>query len=238
MPVSHKSGAGFYSTLGVVAVIILACLAMLFILQPGLPTEPDIALRMGYMHDHRVAWFGAWFLWMLSAFGLLLFCFLLLPFLPGSVATYYALAVVAIGVVPDITAEFIFATVLPWMAGTAAGANGTTAQMNMEQFRTLEFLAVVLTGAFGNGAYNAGGLMLNIIGFRNPALPRWLLWFGIPSWLLGLALGIATVVYELSWMRLLTAASMALSVTWMLLVALVVFRQPRRYVFGTKGRRK
>lgn len=211
---------------------------MLFILQPGLPIEPAVNVRMSYMYHHRIIWFAAWFLWMMSAFGLLLFCFYFLQFIPGSALTYYALGIVAIGIVPDITAEFIFATVLPWIGANAVGATDITRQIYTEQFRALEYLAVILTGGFGNGAYNAGGLMLNLMAFKNPALPRWLLWLGIPSWLLGLALSAATILHESSWMRIFTAVSMALSVTWMLLVAMIIFRHPQRYRLRTENKKK
>lgn len=230
----NKTDAGFYPTLVTVIIISLACLMMLVVLQPGMPMEPDINIRMSYMRDHRNIWLFSWLLWMASAFGLLLFCFYLLPFLPKSRLTYYSLAIIAIGIAPDITAEFIYAIILPWIAVNTVAANDITLQIITEQFRTLEYLAVLLTGGFGNGAYNAGGLMLNILGFRNQLLPRWLLWFGIPSWLLGLALSVSTIINEPFLMRIFTATSMALSLIWMFLIAMIIFRHPQQYQLHKK----
>lgn len=234
MPKPYQAGTGFYPTLVISAIILMACLAMLLFLQRGLPVEPDIHARMSYMHSHRMVWLGSWLLWMASAFCLLLFCFYLLPYLPRIAATYFAVAVVAIGIVPDLTAEFIYAVVLPWQAGIALNADEMTSRIVTEQFRALEYLAVLLTGGFGNGAYNAGGLTLNVLGFRNPAFPRWLLWFGVPSWTLGLGLSAATIIHAPFWMRILTATSMALSIAWMLLVALIIFRRPDQHRLPAK----
>jgi hypothetical protein len=224
----HRSPpAAFRATLAVIGVIALACLLMLLVLRPGLPVDAgaDPAPRLTWLVGHQALWRFAWFTWMASALGLLLFCFLLRPFLPDTPLTRYALALVAIGVVPDLTAEFIFAFALPWLAERiAAGAP------LIDQFFLFEYLAMLLTGALGNGAYNLGGLLLNLQGFRNPRLPRWLVWAGVPAWVLGLGLSAATAARSFAWMQWLTGASMALSLGWMLALALVVFRRPRRFL--------
>ncbi|MBI3545999.1 MAG: hypothetical protein HY081_05320 [Gammaproteobacteria bacterium] len=233
-----KSDTGFYVTLTIIGTISLACLAMLFVLQPGLPIEPDIHARMRYILGHKNLWLASWFLWMLSALGLLLFCFYLLDFLPNSKIKFYALTLVAIGIGPDITAEFIFAVILPWLASNSIGADELTRTIHTEHFRSLEYLAVQLTGGFGNGAYNLGGIILNILGFKNKLLPRWLLWFGMPSWLLGLALSAATIIYQPFWILIFTASSMMLSLMWMLLVAAIIFYRPHRYRINPIGAQK
>ena len=61
-------------SLGIVGLISLACLAMLFWLQPGLPTEPLAEHRMAYIAGHPLQWKLGWALWMGSALGFLLFC--------------------------------------------------------------------------------------------------------------------------------------------------------------------
>lgn len=232
---TNKPGAEFYASLAVIGIIFVACLAMVFVLQPGLVIEPDIHARMRYMLDHKNIWLVSWLLWMASALGLLLFCFYLLDFLPSSKMKFYALALVAIGIAPDITAEFIFAVILPWLAANASNADELILKINIEHFRALEYLAAQLTGGFGNGAYNLGGIMLNILAFKNKKLPRWLLWLGIPSWLLGLALSAATVAGQAFWMFIFTAASMTLSLMWMGLVATIVFYRPDKYRLRAKN---
>ena len=231
----NKPGTEFYVGLAVIGIIFGACLAMVFVLRPGLLIEPDIHVRMRYMLDHKNIWLVSWLLWMASALGLLLFCFYLLDFLPNSKIKFYALAVIAIGIAPDITAEFIFAVILPWLAANASNADELVLKINTEHFRALEYFATQLTGGFGNGAYNLGGIMLNILAFKNKKLPRWLLWLGIPSWALGLALSAATIAGQALWMLVFTAASLALSLIWMGLVAAIIFYRPERYRMRIKN---
>jgi hypothetical protein len=88
---------------------------------------------------------------------------------------------------------------------------------------------MTLTGFAANGLYNLGRLALNLLGFANHRLPRPLLWFGLPSWLLGLGLSAATAAQHFTLALLFTAASMTLSLAWMLAVTLVVFRHGQRF---------
>ncbi len=213
--VNPAAVAGFTIT----AVIVVACLAMALFLRHGLPVENDTGARMAFQLAHPVAWRLAWVSWMLSAISLLLFCYLLLDYIPASPWRSYGIALVAIGIAPDISAELIYATVLPRLAERGA----------VDAFELLEFIATQLTGVLGNGAYCLGGLILNLLLRRNRKLPLAWVWAGVPAWLLGLGLSAAIFGQWMNAAAVLIASSMAWSVSWMFLVTVRVFRHPDRY---------
>ena len=206
-------------SLVVIAIITTACLLMALFLRHGLPTGTTLAERMAFIAAHPLAWPLAWLLWMASALGLLLFCFWLRDYAPPSPARLFAIVLVAIGVVPDLVAESIYAFVLPRFAE----------QQATEMFSSFELMATLLTGFLANGAYCLGGLILNLSLLRNSRFPRLVAFAGIPSWLLGLGLSVAVFNQWMGTAVILTAASMTLSLAWMFIVTIYVFRFPERY---------
>lgn len=209
-------------TLVIVVVITLACIGMVTILAPGLPVEPSLDARLAYIAANKILWQWAWLLWMASAFGLLLFCFFLLDYIPDSIGKYFGLTILAIGIVPDISAQVLYSFILPWLA-SAELTN------RRELFNLVEVIAMQLTGTFGNGAYNIGGLILNSLLLTNPKLPRWLIYAGLPSWLLGLALSVAVALFATAAAQFFTATAIIWNVLWMLAVALIIYAAPQRY---------
>lgn len=222
MRASRRRDSGGTHVLGsllVISTIAVACLVMALFLRYGLPAGTTLAERMAFVSAHPVAWPLAWLPWMASALGLLLFCFWLRAYAPPSPARLLGFALVAFGVAPDITAESIYAFVLPRLAeqGTA------------ETFSHFEYIATLLTGLLANAAYCLGGLILNLLLFRNPRFPRGVALAGLPSWILGLGLSVAVFNHWMAAAVVLTASSMALSLAWMLLVTIRVFRFPQSY---------
>lgn len=208
-------------SLGIVGLISLACVAMLVWLQPGLPTEPLVEQRMAYIAGHPLQWKLGWALWMGSALGFLLFCHWLAQYTPEGITRRYAVTLVAIGIAPDLAAELLFSTVQPWLI-QHPGLDGTA-------FELVEFVAMQLTGSLANGAYNLGGLTLNLLLLRNPRIPPLLALAGLPAWLAGIGLSIATAAQAIDAALWSTAIAMVWSVAWMALVTLVLFTQPQRY---------
>ena len=224
MPRRHNTGLGSINPptiagFAIVGAITIACLSMALFLRHGLPVGTESSARMAFLLAHPLAWKMGWASWMLSAIGLLLFCCLLLEYIPASPWRSCGIALVAIGIAPDISAELIYAVVLPRLAAHGA----------VEAFELLEFIATQLTGVLGNGAYCLGGLVLNLLMLRNAALPRVLVWVGIPAWMLGLGLSVAVFSQWMAAAAVLTAVSMAWSLMWMFTVTLRVFRFPARY---------
>lgn len=207
-------------TLAIVAIITLACFNMAFVLRDGLAIGTPFVTRALFLANHTMLWQLGWLNWMVSALGLLLFCVYLLDYVPRSALQRFAILLVAIGIGPDITAEVLFAFVLPPLLQLDEGAT---------LFMTLEKIAMQMTGTVGNGFYNLGGLLLNLLLFANARVPRLLIVAGLPAWLFGLALSVATALQALLAATLLTGIAMVLSLCWMLAVALLLFMHPDRY---------
>lgn len=213
-----------FATLGWIAILLFACLMMLLVLQPGLPMGGDTAVRMRYISEHTLGWQLGWYSWMLSALGLLMFALLLRPYLqPGSLVNI-GIALIGIGVLPDLTAETIF-------KGLLVDISQGSTPSRVTDFEHYEMLATALTGIIANGAYNIGGLCLNTALFANPQIPRWLAWSGLPAWVLGLGLSLATAKQWMLAAYWFTATAMPLSILWCAAVALILFMQPTRYHF-------
>jgi hypothetical protein len=217
---SPVSRAPAWVTLGLVAVITGACFNMALVLRDGLAIGTPFVTRALFLTHRTGLWQLGWLNWMASALGLLLFCVYLLDYLPPTALRRFAILLVAIGVGPDISAEVVFAFVLPPLLQIDQPAT---------LFMTLEQIAMQLTGTVGNGLYNLGGLLLNLLLFVNPCIPRLLIVAGLPAWLFGLALSVATALHAVLAATLLTGVAMALSLCWMLAVALILFTRPDKY---------
>jgi len=214
------SRAPAWVTLGIVVVIGLACFNMAFVLRDGLAIGTPFVTRALFLTHHTTAWQLGWLNWMVSAPALLLFCVYLLDYVPDSALRRFAILLVAIGIGPDISAEVLFAFVLPPLLQIDQPAT---------LFMTLEQIAMQLTGTVGNGFYNLGGLLINLLLLANPRVPRLLVVAGLPAWGFGLALSAATALHAVLAASFFTGVAMLLSLGWMVAVALVLFLHPDRY---------
>ncbi len=204
-----------YLGLAIAFILTMACFQMAVILPEGLPGAGNsIAERNEFIQNNLGLWQLGWFNWMLAALGLLTFCTMLLPFIPKSEWRVLGILLVALGIVPDISAEVIFAFVIP----QSHFIDPTLATM-----QTLEAVAVQLTGILGNGLYNIGGLLLNILLLNNQRLPRKLILIGIPGWFFGFGLSIACAMHALDAAKFFTAAGMVWSTVWMFAMTIKIF---------------
>ena len=204
-------------TIGIVLIITTACVLMAFVLTPGLATTTELVTRIAFIEQHTHIWQWGWVSWMASSLSLLLFCLLLLDYIPAHPLKYFAITVVALGVVPDISAEILFAFALPKFVDQPV------------LYVLLEQIAQLLTGIFANGAYCLGGLILNLLLLRNKILPRTLLLFGIPSWLIGFGLSYAVIIDNMTLAVPFTAIAMVWNVVWIFLIGVFVFPRPDKY---------
>lgn len=204
-----------YLGLIIVITLTLACFQMAFVITDGLVAPNNTAVdRNAFIQNNLLLWQFGWFNWMLGALGLITFCTMLLPFIPKSEWRVLGILLVALGIVPDIGAEVIFAFVIPYSPAI---------DPSLAIMHTLELLAVQLTGTLGNGLYNIGGLILNILLLSNSRLPRKLILIGIPGWFLGFGLSIACALHALDAAKFFTAVAMVWSTAWMLGIILKVF---------------
>lgn len=200
----------FMVTVLICLVIFIACLLMAGPMRQGLPVAGDLAARLQYIADNLVLWQLGWLCWMVAAVGLLCFCHLLASALPTHELRTFSLALVTLGIVPDLTAQTLYAFLLPAMSQLGAVA---------DTLLLLDQLALYLTGFLGNGLYNLGGLGLTLLLLRyRPDIKSWV-YPGIMAWILGLGLSTAIALQQLAVAELLTAASMTLSTLWFALIA-------------------
>lgn len=200
----------------VVLVIAAACLMMAGPMQAALPGAGEFAARQGLMQQQLLWWRCGWGLWMASALGLLWFAQLLYQRATGSPLARMGLTLVALGTVPDLSAETLYAWLIP--------------ELDVQAAAVLEQVAVQLTGFLGNGLYNLGGLLLTLALWRAQqagaaiGLCRSSLLLGCTAWLLGLGLSAAVAAKDWQAAQWLTASSMMLSTFWMAWLSVSVFR--------------
>lgn len=205
----------------IVFILTSACFVLAFSLQEGLPGgDNTVAERHEFIQTNLLGWQLGWFNWMLAALGLLTFCVLLLPFIPKSEWRVLGILLVGLGIVPDITAEIVFAFVIPYVHLT---------DPSLASMQLLELISIQLTGVLGNGLYNIGGLLLNVLLLRNTLLPRKNILIGIPGWFFGLALSVATATQQFDWAKIFTGLGMVWSTAWMFLITIRVFSTTERY---------
>jgi len=201
----------------IVAVITLACLLMNGPMRGGLPVGSMVAERMSFIANHTTLWQLSWLVWMVSALGLLSFCLILYRYIAPCSLSLFGIVFVALGIVPDLSAEVIYAFLLPTVAALSEASAAA-------QFVVFEQLAIHLTGFLGNGLYNLGGLLLTTAAIRQRLMPSWVAVWGVASWLLGLGLSVSIAAARFDFAEFFTATSMVLNVTWMLVVARVVVK--------------
>lgn len=199
----------------VVAVITLASVLMQWMMRDGLPTGNVLEDRIKFIAENNVVWPLSWSVWMASAIGLFIFCVILSDSLSRSFWRTIGLSLVAIGIAPDLTAEVIFAFVIP----------ESLKDGSQEIVYMLETMAIFMTGFLANGLYNLGGLLLTVLAFRERLLERWVFAWGALAWILGLMLSLAIALRNFGAAEILTAASMVLSAGWMLIFAYRVVRR-------------
>lgn len=200
----------FCSIYVIVAIITLACLLMNGPMRGGLPIDNTLAERMAFIAGNRQVWVLCWLAWMFSAIGLFVFCVILADELSKNFLRTVGIALVGMGIAPDLIAEVVYAFVMPEIAGR---------QIHGNAFEVLELIAMHLTGFLGNGLYNLGGLLLTVLAIQQGVFRSWVAAWGVTAWVLGLMLSASVAVGSVQAAELFTAVSMVLSTLWMLVFA-------------------
>lgn len=200
----------------VIAVLIaIACLLMNGPMRDGLPIDTTVAERMAFLAQSSSLWMWAWINWMFCAIGLLVFCVILADELQPDFRKTIGVFLVALGVAPDLTAEVIYAFVLPKVVSLGMGES---------TFLLYEHIASHLTGYLGNGLYNLGGLLLTYLAIKQGVFKSWVAVWGVAAWILGILLSVSIAAGNLKAAEMFTAASMVLSTMWMVVFAHQVIR--------------
>ena len=200
----------------IIAILIaIACLLMNGPMRGGLPIDTTAADRMTFLANHSTLWMWSWVIWMFCAIGLLVFCVILADEIKTDYRKTVGLFLVALGVAPDLTAEVIYAFVLPKLVSL---------DMSEATFLLFEQIASHLTGYLGNGLYNLGGLLLTYLAIKQRLFKTWVFIWGVTAWVLGILLSVSIAAGELKAAELFTASSMLLSTLWMVIFAHQILR--------------
>jgi hypothetical protein len=196
-----------------VAVIFTACLFMHLVLRFGLPAGTSIEAQMNFVTVNTSVWHLGWFFWNGAALCLAIFCYLLYRYSPRNGISKLALALVCIGTLPDLRAEYLLSFELPRIANLEV----------VESFLDLQTDSMHLTGFYANGLYNLGGLILTLQLFMQSALVKPIALLGIVSWLIGLSLSLFIWAENYLASEWATAVAMTLNLIFMGLVSLGLF---------------
>ena len=169
-----------------------AALALATVLAPGVSLAPT-PVGAAYVAGHLLAWRTGWTLWMAAALSLLAFFWWWGSRLGWPAMARLAVAVAALGVVADLTAESVL---IAWTGDRTFDVGGP----------------LRVSGIVANGLYSVAGAMLTA---RTPDLPRWLAQWSWTVWLLGFGLALAAAAGSDEGSRVLTAALFALFIPWL-----------------------
>jgi hypothetical protein len=212
----------------------IASAAMLVAIRPGSAAVSDPAARFHYLTAHPIRWTVAWCTWIPAAVSLLLFFIMLaLALNPAHRRlAWMAVALGALGLVPDVAAEIMAIVLPPRLADVYSRPDISV----LDRLRLVDELArvdrfiAVLSGFIGNGLYTFAGLLLNGIAFRTPDFPRWLACAGLPVWAAGLALSASALADSARGMVVSTAVLMPAFILWTYAVAACYFWDERSLV--------
>lgn len=127
------------------------------------------------------------------------------------------LGLVILGLIPDLTAEYM----LSFQLSEFADANA------ISEFVATEALALRLTGLYANGLYNLGGLVLTLVLLNEKSMPPPLAYFGIFVGCLGLSLSLFTLKENYSSSEWATVLAMSFSLIFMTFVNVICFSKDR-----------
>jgi hypothetical protein len=170
----------------------LAAVALATVLAPGASLAPTPAAE-AYVADHLGPWRLGWALWIAAALSLLAFFWWWGARLGWPTVARIAVALAAVGVVADLSAD---SRLIAWSPTQPFDVAGPLRQ----------------SGIVANGLYSVAGAILTA---RTRDLPRWLAQWSWAVWALGLALALAAAAGSDEASRLFTAALFALFVPWL-----------------------
>ncbi len=170
----------------------IAAGALLVILRPGL-TVGDLGARTGYVTQNGLVWRLGWGTWIAAALTLVAFYAWWGSRIARSRLGLVVIAIAALGIACDITAESLFIGWLP------------------RDFEAISRIATVLTGGAANGLYTVAGVLLTI---ATPTLRgRFLAWTWA-VWAAGFLLSVFSLLGSIPGIALSTAALFILFCPW------------------------
>jgi hypothetical protein len=180
---------------------LLAAVAILLVLRPGLPAPGSLAEeRLAFVQGHTGRWWAGWLAWHAAALALLAFYLALAARWGRRAPLRCRLAVLcaAAGLAVDLGAQGL--------------TMGLAPRLSVQEFAVLEAAAGLATGYTGNGLYTTAGILLTWAGAGE--LPRPLLALAGLVWTAGVGLSVTSLVGSAAGQIASTAALMSSFVLW------------------------
>jgi hypothetical protein len=207
---------------------LIAAIAMLLFLRPGL-VSLEVMERISYVAANSLLWKMTWGLWILAALSLICFfihwAWLLDRFSQKQYRgiIIFGALVGSLGMIPDTIAETFYLSIIPKLANEASRISDPQ-QLTLihGEFTKFEFLATTLTGLLGNGFYCVGGLTLSLVSVNTSDFPKFWAYAGLPIWLFGFGLTIASFFSSILGLQIFTALTMISFIAWCGLISLFI----------------
>lgn len=199
---------------------LLAGLALLLLLRDGLDTNPDIASRLTYIAQHRLAWIGGWLTWHAASLSIVIFIVLIAA--AARTAARSALGRIAVACViaafaMDISGQTLLIGFMPSAADPL---------IESEFILRIHRIAVQLSGYAGNGLYTLATLLIAVQLWRESnALMRLA---GTAIGASGISLSIAALLNSADGMYWSNAVLLPAILIWLACVALLVRQRAHR----------
>ena len=190
----------------------LACVAMLVVLEPGLPVEGStLEARAAWLRAAPWRWSAGWIVWQAAALSLLAF--------------YAALDARWRARAPLLCVTAVLAATAAFAADAAAEAIAIVVapRLGTEGLAVAEDVLGALSGFLGNGLYTIAGALLTVAGAGE--LPRGLVALAVPVWLAGAGLSAAVLARSPSGQLACTAVLFPLFIAWTAAVGLWLRRR-------------
>jgi hypothetical protein len=159
---------------------LLAGLAMLVLLRPGLPVlESTVETRWLYIREHPAAWWIGWLCWHAAAVALL-------GFYVGLAGVWRRRAPIRCGLALLCSGAALAAD----LSGQALHI-GMPARLDVTTYALVETATLILTGYVANGLYTGASVLLTWAGAAE--LPRYLVVSAAPVWIAGAWLSITSL---------------------------------------------
>jgi hypothetical protein len=184
-----------------------ALVAMVYPLQQGMLTQPDIVMRGRFIVEHASEWTAAWSVWMLTAMSLVGWWG---SRLDAAAISTIAVLIAAVGMVCDLTGEALSVLLLVESA-PPIGTAESMSTWDAARFLHIERIATLLTAGASNALYTLGGMLLTL---ATPELPRWVRAAMWGTWLAGVAMTAAGLLNHVGGMMVATAVLFPLLISW------------------------
>lgn len=207
---------------------LLASMAMVLFLEPGLNTKYALADRMQRIISSSIVWRISWLTWIFAAIALIFFLIQWGYRLDQKTQNQdrpwviFGVMIGCLGLIPDTIAEVLYMQFLPQLAEHALKEVGPEHfDIFSLRYQDWESTAQHLTGFLGNGFYCLGGAILQWVTLKNKLFSKFFRYFGVLVWMFGFLLSTSVFVNWSVGVNLFTALTMSFFVCWTFFIGIL-----------------